>query len=114
MRARVLLAAVSFLAVVSPADAVAPQVVAVTANGYAPSEVVVAAGGSLTLVSGDATDYHDLVSYDYAGGQRLFESSAIPGGGAAPVSGVSSLGSGTYPFYCSVHEWMTGNLTVVP
>ena len=113
MRARTLLAAVSFLAVPAPAGAVAPQVVAVTASGYAPSEVVVAAGGSLTLVSADATDFHDLVSHDSVNGVRLFESSTIGGGGVAGVSGVSALRPGTYPFFCSVHEWMAGNLTVL-
>ena len=114
MRARMAVVAVSWLAVAGPADAVAPQYVVAHGNGYAPSEVVVVQGGTLTLTSADPAQSHDLVSLDRKpGGGYLFRSVPIAAGQYANVAGVSSLAPSVYPFYCSIHEWMVGNVTVV-
>lgn len=112
------LVALSSLALAVPyaphAHAVKPQQVVVWAGGYLPSEVLLVQGGSLTLASADAQQAHDLVSLDLGpGGSRLFRSDVVSGGQVADVAGVSSLAPSVYPFYCSVHEWMVGNLTVV-
>lgn len=122
MRARTLfLAAVSWLAVASPAGAVTPvpvpQAVAAISSGYVVSEVYVVEGGTLTLVNADATLDHDIVSEDYVPGtgQRRFRTAGpVPPGGTAAVLGVELLQAGDVrPFFCSLHEFMRGNVTVV-
>jgi plastocyanin len=47
-----------------------------------------------------------------AGRCPLFWSPVIGVGQQTPVLGVSSLGSGSYPFYCSIHPGMKGTLVV--
>ncbi len=102
------------LAVTTPAQAVTPQVVLAYSGGYAPSEVVVVQGGSVTLVNADATQqWHDIVSRNYRNGAPVFRSGLIPAGGVSGVAGVAALAPSVYPFYCSVHDYMAGNLTVV-
>lgn len=117
MRARSSAAAVSFCALAvpaPPAGAVAPQAVVAYSGGYVPSEAAIVQGGSLTLVNSDPALSHDLVSLDrFPSGGYKFRSDVIGPASAAPVTGVESLPPSVYPFYCSVHEYMTGNLTVL-
>jgi hypothetical protein len=102
------------LAVTTPAEAVTPLAVLAHSGGYVASEVVIVQGGSLTLVNGDATQqWHDIVSRNYRNGAPVFRSALIPAGGVSDVVGVAALEPSVYPFYCSVHDFMVGNLTVV-
>jgi plastocyanin len=43
---------------------------------------------------------------------RLFASRTIGGGAQAPVSGVGALARGRYTFFCTIHPFMTGSLTI--
>jgi plastocyanin len=115
---RVRLAAVSFLvtAALAPggqAHALVPWQVLAYSGGYVPSEITVVQGDSLTLVNADTTLAHDLHSGDSVGGKPLFHSKVIAFGEQADVVGVALLPPSVYPFYCSVHEYMTGNITVL-
>ena len=115
MRARRLIA-VSWcavaLAVPRPAHALAPQQVLVTANGYVLSEIVILQGDTLSLTNVDPNQPHDLVSRNRPGGVYAFRADVIDFGKQTDVVGTSVLTPNVYPFYCSVHEWMIGNLTV--
>jgi plastocyanin len=96
------------------AQALVPHHVVSYSSGYLPSEVTIVAGDSLSLVNADAFQSHDLVSLDRGpGGVYLFRSDVIGPAERAAVAGVESLAPSVYPFYCSVHEFMTGNLTVL-
>lgn len=112
------LAAVSWCAAAlvaphAPAHALVPQQVVTIASAYAPSEVTILAGDTLTLTNLDPQLEHDLVSEDTVAGVRVFRTNgAIPFGGQAAVAGVEKLPPSVYPFFCSLHEYMRGNLTV--
>lgn len=109
-------AALAALAAVpaAPASAVAPSHVATVNSLYLPGDVKVVAGGTLTLVNGEAIA-HDLVSSDVENGLPKFWSRIVSGAGdSAPVTGVSSLAPGWHPYYCSLHESMRGTIQVVP
>lgn len=109
---RALLAVLPVLALAAPAEAAPHQVVAYS-GGYLPSEVFVVRGDTLTLTNAD-TVTHDLVSRQRrSNGTRLFASANVVPAGQGEVHGVSSLAPSTYPFICSIHSYMVGNLTVL-
>ena len=110
------LAAVSWCALAlaatyaTPAHAVAPQVAFAAASTFVPSEIKVVQGGTLTFVNLDPQLEHDLISKD---NPDLFRSAIVGFGGVSEVRGVSSLGVSTWPFTCSVHDFMAGNIEIV-
>ena len=111
------LAAVSWCALAltapfaTPAHALAPQVATAVFGGqFAPSEIKVVQGGTLTFVNLDPQLQHDLISKD---NPDLFRSDIVSFGGVSEVRGVSSLPVSTWPFTCSVHDYMAGNLEIV-
>jgi hypothetical protein len=89
-------------------------VVTVAPSYYAPLIVVVHRGMSLLLVQADPTQRHDVVSRAVRSDRRpLFASARSLGfGEAALVPGVESLPSGAYPFTCTIHPFMFGQLIV--
>lgn len=89
------------------------QVVTVAATFVSP-EIRILQGDTLTLTNADATLAHDLVSRSVVGGSRLFGSDPAAFGERVEVRRVSSLRPGVYPFICSLHETMMGNLRVEP
>lgn len=105
-------AAVSFLVPTAPAHALVPQQALAYSGGYVLSEITIFAGDTLTLTNLDAQQAHDIVSLDWLNGSRRFRSDAAAVGQSVPVVGVETLPPSTYPFLCSIHEWMVGNLTV--
>jgi plastocyanin len=109
---RAVLVALPLLGLVTPAEAAPMQVVAYS-GGFVPSEVYVVRGDTLTLTNVD-TVTHDLVSRQRrSNGTRLFASSNVGPAGQGEVYGVSALPASTYPFVCSIHSYMVGNLTVL-
>lgn len=105
--------AVATAALPAPAHALAPSQVVSWANGYIVSEVTVVAGGTLTLTNADPNAWHDLRALDTVAGVPLFGSDILGPAQRGDVAGISSLPASVYPFYCSVHDFMTGNVTVV-
>lgn len=97
---------------ISPAHAVAPQVAAATAgNTYVVTEIYVVQGGRLFFANTDPQQPHDLRSAD---DRNLFNSGdLITAGQVAEVVGVSSLAVSSWPFVCSAHSTMRGNLHIV-
>jgi plastocyanin len=97
-----------------PAQALVPQQVVAVAINYVSSEVTIVAGDTLRFTNADALATHDLVSLDRGpGGAFLFHSALLEGAGTSDVTGVSDLIPSKYPFYCSIHTSMTGNITVL-
>ena len=114
MRAALVAFAAALAAVPAPASAtVAPSYVGTVASTYVPGDVTVFRGGSLTLVNLENIA-HDIAASDTGpNGLPLFKSSVILGvGTTAKVNGVAALDQGIYPFYCSIHEFMRGTVTI--
>lgn len=90
------------------------QVVAIE-SGYVLPEITVFQGDTLTLTNLDPRQAHDLVSLNFGPeGVRVFGSAPAAPGERVEVAGVASLRPSVYPFYCSLHASMIGNLRVDP
>lgn len=96
-----------------PAVAADDQVVTTVGTAYVPPVVVVSEGQGLDLENPDLLP-HDVRARDRgADGQPLFQSAiAGPLGGTADVVGVEALDPGSYAFFCTIHPWMHGVLSV--
>ncbi|MGQ0430809.1 MAG: cupredoxin domain-containing protein [Microthrixaceae bacterium] len=109
-------------------------ITSVPSNTYAPTEIVVAAGGEVTYANADLGVWHDVVASDAvrpAGsapwcstrtwtfygltGCPLFASALLQGavGATTPVLGVSDAQPGDYLFFCTIHPDMVGVIRVV-
>jgi plastocyanin len=108
-----LLAAATAVLPAAPARAAVSWHTVSLSSGFAPADVTILQGDTLVLTNADATDRHDVTALDWQGGAPLFASSTITFGQSATVLGTASLPPSVYPFYCSVHEYMTGTLTVL-
>ena len=106
-------AAVVAVATAVPAAAATPRVVGSAFDRFVPADQAIERGDSLTLVNLEASP-HDIVSVDVGDdGRPLFESGLVSRpGDTSVVAGVESLEPGIYQFYCSVHEQMTGTVSV--
>lgn len=113
---RAVAAATLALAAASPAGARAGAALAsVPYRTYAPPEVVVVVGQSLMLVQLDPVERHDVVSADLGeDGRPLFANSrTLSFGEVEVVAGVEQLPPGRWPFICSIHAGMLGEVIVV-
>jgi plastocyanin len=111
MRAKVagvLTIAVLALAPAAPAD---ETVYAVPVDQYSSSVITIDQGEALIFRNLDL-NRHDLVAKQQAGGKPLFSTPLLSTGGEAVVQGVQQLKGGSYPFFCTLHNYMTGTLTV--
>lgn len=71
---------------------------------YAPANITVSPGATVTVVDQD-TSNHTVTAQD-----RAFDTGNIPG--TATGTFVAPTASGSYPYLCSIHPFMTGTLTV--
>jgi len=109
-----LLAAALFVGA-APAHARPATLVIATTPGqeYAPPTLVVPQGTSLQYVQLDPSFQHDIVSVYYVNRKPMFSTKhTLSFGQTLAVDGVEKLKPATYPFTCSVHRWMTGELIV--
>jgi plastocyanin len=92
----------------------APMVVTTTAGAlYAPYVVAMPAGTRLRLVQLDPTVRHDVVSRYVRKGKPLFATKrTLSFGQTALVNRVEKLRPAFYPFTCSIHPQMVGQLVV--
>jgi len=81
--------------------------------GYLTPVATGAVGGSLSYTNADISR-HDVVADDKgADGRPLFSSALAGTGETVAVSGLDRVESGTtYPFHCSLHPGMHGQLVV--
>lgn len=82
-----------------------------TSAGFAPPVVALPQGSTLTFVNGD-TMTHDVTSEAKQDGAPLFKAPFTGSGTTSAVKGVEDLKAGTYPFFCSLHTQMKGQLTI--
>ena len=115
MRRLVPLAVAALCAIGVPARAGPVTVVVATIAGqqFAPPMVVVPQGASLQFVQLDPSAPHDLVSSYVVNRKPMFTTGRSAAfGETLMVAGVEKLKPATYPFTCSIHNWMTGQLIV--
>lgn len=89
------------------------MVIGAVAETYVPFQLTINEGDTLVLVNLENSP-HDVVSVDWADGLPLFQSDIVGLGGTSEVRRVNTLLASAYPFYCSVHDTMTGLLFVEP
>ena len=102
------------VALVAAAPAAADeQIRAETRDRYANPSVTIDQGERLTFFNGDLLDDHSVTATgNRPDGRALFDSGLIGPGREAVVEGAQFLGPGSYPYYCTLHPFMTGTVTV--
>lgn len=112
MRRAAIGAAAALALVLAPAAAQADErVYAVPVNQYSSTVITIDQGEALFFRNADL-QRHDLVSKDQSGGKPIFGTPLLDPGEEALVQGVQQLRGGNYAFFCTVHPFMTGTLTV--
>jgi FtsP/CotA-like multicopper oxidase with cupredoxin domain len=80
-------------------------------TGFSPDTIDLNPGGTITVYNDDIIS-HTFTSVAVNGqGDPLFDVK-VPAHSSRDITAVSSLGDGTYAFYCRIHPEMTGTLTV--
>lgn len=90
-----------------PAGAATPGCEA-TNECFVPSSITVAVGNTVTWANDD-TAAHTVTSGKDVTSDGIFDSSLLPAGKTFSFKFESS---GEYPYYCVVHPWMAGKVTV--
>ena len=112
MRAAILAGAILLGTSAAAAEA-AERIEAGTPNRYTTPSVTMDQGEPLTFRNSDGTARHDVTARDNGpDGRPLFSTPVISGGREVPVDGAQFLTAGRYAFFCSIHTFMTGTLTV--
>jgi plastocyanin len=110
--AGMLVAATPMLVAATPAAA-DQRISATTRDQFSNPDVTIDQGEHVTFFNGDLIDEHSVTATGTGrDGRPLFDSGVIRPGAEAPVVGVESLSSGSYPFVCTVHPFMHGTITV--
>jgi plastocyanin len=104
------------IAMAAPASAHATHAPAkkVTAKNflYSPAVTGLAVGDHLDFTNLEAAP-HDITARDSkADGSPLFASRTVGAGMTTPVEGTEALEPGAYAYFCTVHPFMTGAITV--
>jgi FtsP/CotA-like multicopper oxidase with cupredoxin domain len=79
-------------------------------TGFVPKNVTIAKGGTLFVHNNDSMDHSITSQAVGSDGNPLFNVKVPPG--AMKQVPVSTLGGGTYDFYCRFHPQMTGSLVI--
>ncbi len=77
-------------------------------------------GGDITINQGEKVSFTNLDTVEHnvtaqqkaPDGKPLFASAPTATGSSEPVAGTEYLKTGTYQYFCSIHPWMTGTITV--
>lgn len=88
------------------------RISAQTRDRYANPDVTIDQGERLTFFNGDLLDDHSVTATASAANRPLFDSGVIGPGQEAVVEGAQFLAPGTYAYYCTLHPFMTGSVTV--
>jgi plastocyanin len=81
-------------------------------NQFFQGDVTIAQGDAITFTNLDTVPHDVTASAKGSDGKPLFASTQAGPGSSAPVEGVEYLTSGSYPYICSIHPFMTGTITV--
>ena len=81
-------------------------------NQFFQGDVTIAQGEAVTFQNMDTVPHDVTAQGKGADGKPMFQSGQVTTGQSAPVEGVQYLTSGSYPYICSIHPFMTGTLTV--
>jgi plastocyanin len=116
------MAAGALLAVPSSAQAAERVVAGPSPNTYLIPNVAIDRGEALTFLNADplGAGPHNVTSVKTRRVWRrgrwvrrpLFRSATVGAPKEVPVNGVARLAAGRYPFFCTLHAWMTGALRV--
>ena len=112
MGRRAAVLAIVVAAIAAPAASADEQISARPTNTYANPNVTIDQGERLTFRNDDFAAHNVVSRGRDAAGRRLFASPTIGQGRTAEVEGARSLVTGSYDFYCTLHSFMTGTLTV--
>jgi plastocyanin len=107
----VLLTAGALLAA-APAALADKTITASPSNRYSTPNVTMDQGERLTFQNADIADHNVTASKDGSDGKPLFASKTISTNQESLVDGSQYLTAGTYEFFCTLHSFMTGTLTV--
>jgi plastocyanin len=99
-------------AVAAPPALADEQITARPSNTYANPRVTIDQGELLTFRNDDFAQHNVTSNGRDDAGRRLFASATIGNGRTAEVEGARSLVTGSYGFFCTIHPFMTGTLTV--
>jgi cytochrome c oxidase subunit 2 len=91
-----------------------PQGASVQGNpSYDPDPITVKAGDTIAVENGDSTPHTVTNGKDATDPNmgKLFDTSIINAGDSSEIV-TTDLKPGEYPFFCSVHPYMTGSMTV--
>lgn len=103
------------VALFAPAGAQAQQrvIAGPEPTTYLTTAVTLDRGEALRFFNADSTAPHDVASYGRTpDGSFLFKSDVVPAPSDVPVEGAERLRAGSYGFFCTIHPWMEGELTV--
>lgn len=89
---------------VSPPTRQGSTVVTIEHFAFSPANLTVAPGATITVVNKDDA-VHTLTATDHA-----FDTGRIAAGATATITAPS--GPGAHPYLCSIHQFMTGTMTV--
>jgi plastocyanin len=79
---------------------------------YIAGNITINQGEKVTFTNVD-TVTHDVIAQNRGpDGKPLFASVHTDPGGSEPVTGTEYLTTGSYEYYCSIHPYMTGTITV--
>lgn len=84
---------------------------AITAKDFAftPDKISVKAGDSITFTNEDTAKHEPTSGTPSAKGDAF---TAVTLNGSGTTGTITIAKAGTYPFYCAIHEGMTGTITV--
>jgi plastocyanin len=111
---RAAIAAVAGAALIAAAPAGADErIQAQTRDRYGNPDVTIDQGERLMFFNGDLLDDLGVTATAHGpNGRPLFDSGNIGPGQEAVVEGAQFLTPGRYEFYCTIHSFMTGTVTV--
>jgi plastocyanin len=109
---RALAAAAATLALAAPAASADEQIVAGPGTQYITTSVTIDQGEPLTFRNLDTTGHDVRARLPGPDGKPLFLTPVIGTGATAFVDGSQYLTTGSYDFYCFIHPFMTGTLSV--
>jgi plastocyanin len=89
---------------VAVARAVTPDTIVISNFAYGPSSLTVAPGTKITVMNKDQAP-HTVTAND-----KSFDTGTISGGQQGEMTAPTK--PGTYPYTCTIHQYMTGTLIV--